>query len=404
MAKISPQDTGAGGAQTAWSRDPQDFAPPIRVQLSAPDEVSIVHADGRRFAVHPLWLRERCEDPNSMDAVTGQRLHDPSDLDLGLTVTQVTEPLPGRFHVRFSDGHESDFDSAAILTEAALPPGDHDCPANRLWDGRLEDLPRAAWTGRPEPAALAQWTERFLRYGFIIFSGVPTEPGRVLAVAKTFGFSRVTNFGELFDVRSTPNASDLAYTSIHLDAHTDNPYRSPVPGVQLLHCLANETRGGLSTLVDGFAVAEALRSRDAEAFRILSSTSIRFRYRDATTELVASAAPIELDVTGRPRTIHFSPRLDFVPLLPPETLAAYYRARQVFDRLLRAPEFEIRFLLSAGDLVMFDNCRLLHGRTGFDPAEGLRHLQGCYIDIDGPRSLYRVLRRRRSAADAECGA
>jgi len=50
--------------------------------------------------------------------------------------------------------------------------------------------------------------------------------------------------------------------------------------------------------------------------------------------------------------------------------------------------------------VMFDNCRLLHGRTGFDPAEGLRHLQGCYIDIDGPRSLYRVLRRRLRDAGA----
>lgn len=33
-------------------------------------------------------------------------------------------------------------------------------------------------------------------------------------------------------------------------------------------------------------------------------------------------------------------------------------------------------------------------RTGFDPREGLRYLQGCYIDIDGPRSLYRVLRRK----------
>ena len=68
---------------------------------------------------------------------------------------------------------------------------------------------------------------------------------------------------------------------------------------------------------------------------------------------------------------------------------------------MRAPDFEIRFLLGDGDLVMFDNCRLLHGRTGFDPAEGLRHLQGCYIDIDGPRSLYRVLRRRRARATGD---
>ena len=65
---------------------------------------------------------------------------------------------------------------------------------------------------------------------------------------------------------------------------------------------------------------------------------------------------------------------------------------------MRTPEFEIRFLLNRGDLVMFDNCRLLHGRTGFDPRQGPRHLQGCYIDIDGPRSLYRVLRRRAVAA------
>lgn len=49
-----------------------------------------------------------------------------------------------------------------------------------------------------------------------------------------------------------------------------------------------------------------------------------------------------------------------------------------------------------GELLMMDNCRLLHRAPGFDPREGLRYLQGCHIDIDGPRSLYRVLRRRRA--------
>jgi gamma-butyrobetaine dioxygenase len=169
-----------------------------------------------------------------------------------------------------------------------------------------------------------------------------------------------------------------------------------VPGIQLLHCLVNQTRGGLSTLVDGFAVAQALRDEEPEAFDILSRTPVRFRYTDADAELTASAPPIELDVTGALKAIHFSPRLDFVPLFAPEQLDAYYRARRLFDHRLRATQFEIRFLLQAGDLVMFDNCRLLHGRTGFDPREGLRHLQGCYIDSDGPRSLYRVLRRRRA--------
>ncbi len=368
----------------------------LRLQITAPNELSIEDGYGRRFTIHPIWLRERCQDAASMDLLTGQRLADPSDLPLDLRIDTVAEREPGRLYVRFSDGHEAEFSAADILTEAALPPGEHDVPPVATWTGSLTDLPRANWSAAPGAADLRAWLESFLRRGFIIFSGVPREHHAVLKAALVFGFVRETNFGTVFDVRSVPHATDLAYTAVHLDPHTDNPYRSPVPGVQLLHCLANETTGGLSTLVDGYAVAEALRERDPDAFRVLTTTPVRFRYRDAVTELTASAPPIELDVSGRVKTIHFSPRLDFVPLLSPEKLSAYYRARQVFDHLLRTPEFEIRFLLNAGDLVMFDNCRLLHGRTSFDPQEGLRHLQGCYIDIDGPRSLYRVLRRQQS--------
>ena len=73
---------------------------------------------------------------------------------------------------------------------------------------------------------------------------------------------------------------------------------------------------------------------------------MRFKYIDADTELTASAPPIELDVTGALKAIHFSPRLDFVPLFAAPRLAAYYRARRLFDHRLRAPDFEIRFLLA----------------------------------------------------------
>lgn len=370
----------------------------MRVRIGAPNELVLERADGRLEPLHPLWLRERCRDAASIDLRTQQRLKDPSDFDLQLRVTALAQPSPGVFQVSFSDGHQASFQAADLLEEAALAPNSHDCPAPRLWDGKLAELPRARWRADPGDEELMSWLESFLTLGFVIFEGVPSEPGMVLKVGARFGFTRETNFGALFNVRSTPDANDLAYTSVALDPHTDNPYRTPVPGIQLLHCLVNETSGGLSTLVDGFAVAQALRAREPEAFRILSSTPVRFKYIDVDTELTASAPPIELDVTGEIKAIHFSPRLDFVPLYGQAQLEAYYRARRELDHRLRASHFEIRFLLKSGDLVMFDNCRLLHGRTGFDPAEGLRHLQGCYIDIDGPRSLYRVLRRRRASA------
>lgn len=368
-----------------------------RLQITSPTELSIELGAGRRFAIHPLWLRERCQDAATIDLHTGQRWKDPSDADPQLALTAVAEVEPGRYRVRFSDGHEADFLGREILAEAALPPGDHDCPVMQLWDGALQDLPRVAWQDSPPAAVRLGWLERFLQLGFIIFTGVPTGHETVLKVAAGFGYIRDTNFGPCFDVRSTPEAIDLAYTSISLDPHTDNPYRSPVPGVQLLHCLINETSGGLSTLVDGFAAAQSLRQDDRAAFEVLARTPVRFRFRDAQSEFIASASLIETDGTGGLQAINFSPRLDYVPLQPPAELGAYFRARRAFDQLLRSPRFEIRFLLNAGDLLMMDNRRLLHGRTGFDPAEGLRHLQGCYIDIDGPRSQYRVLRRRASA-------
>ena len=372
----------------------------LKLKIGNASQLFVEQPDGEQLGIHPLWLRERCQDSQSVDPQSGQRLHDPSDLDLNLHYVSLSAPMPGRLHVRFSDGHEADFAERDILTEAAMAPGDYGCPAPVLWDGKLKDLPRAAWRANAADAQLVAWLDSFLRYGFIIFQGVPTDLEQVRKVASMFGWARETNFGVTFEVRSKPGAEaiDLAYTPMKLDPHTDNPYRSPVPGVQLLHCVANETTGGLSTLVDGYAVAEALRARDPQAFRILSTTPVRFLFRDRDTELMSSAPLIELDASGNVDTIRFSPRLDFVPLLPPAELSAFYRARRDFGHALRSEEFEIRFLLNKGDLVMFDNCRLLHGRTGFNPQEGLRHLQGCYIDIDGPRSKYRVLQRGLSGS------
>jgi len=352
----------------------------------------VLFPDAPPFAIHPLWLRERCSDAISLDPLTEQRLYNPSDLDPAAPVAAIMENDAGSYEVTFQDGATGCFTASEIRAELAAS-NDTILPTSVPWDGTTTPPDAIDWRACTEGSVQAAALHDFLLHGYIILNGVPSRPGAVLEVARCFGIPRETNFGILFDVRSIPDANDLAYTSLPLDPHTDNPYRAPVPGIQLLHCLTNRTPGGLSTLVDGLAVAEAMRVEAPLLFDILSTTKVRFRYVDAEAELVASAPLIELDEAGRFSSIHYSPRLDFVPLLPPQTLERFYQARRVLDKMLKSERFERRFRLDDGNLMMFDNRRLLHGRTGFDPTTGLRHLQGCYIDADGPRSRYRVLRR-----------
>ena len=357
------------------------------------EALEVRFADGGVLPIHPLWLRERCRDAGNFDADSEQRLYNPSDLDPALAITAIKEIDAGLFEIRFNDGPTACFTAAEICSEYCGGVDDT-MPAAVAWNATEAPPGPIDWRGCATEEMQYATLHDFLVHGYIILNHVPAQPGAVLEVARCFGFPRETNFGLLFDVRSVPQANDLAYTSLALDPHTDNPYRAPVPGIQLLHCLTNRTPGGLSTLVDGLAVAEALRAEAPALFDVLAAISVRFRYVDADTELVASAPLIELDAEGGFSAIHYSPRLDFVPLLPPERLEIFYQARRRLDRMLKADLFERRFRLDDGDVMMFDNRRLLHGRTGFDSSTGLRHLQGCYIDADGPRSRYRVLRRR----------
>jgi gamma-butyrobetaine dioxygenase len=258
--------------------------------------------------------------------------------------------------------------------------------------------PHYAWTDLQDEQVLYLALTDFIELGFLLVHGTPTAADSILQIAGRFGFVRTTNFGSFFEVYSRPDSTDLAYRPVALGPHTDNPYRTPVPGIQILQCLQNETSGGLSTLVDSLAVAEQVRAEDAAGFELLSRIPVRFEYRDASTHLVSVKPMIELDGQGEMTGVHYSPRLDDIPLMSQKDTVAYHRARKRLGTLLEDPAYELRFRLQAGEMMMFDNNRVLHGRTSFDPTEGHRQLQGCYVDRDGPRSLHLVLQRKFGAA------
>jgi len=358
----------------------------------------IASQGGEELLLPALWLRERCQDPAHVDPQTHQRLFNPHELPDDLALVAAEPGETGQVWLRFSDGYRGCYDLDALAEE--LDPRDR-LPEPQPWDAGLDRSEVTFdWRRMHEDAPLQAALDAFLSRGFLTLQHVPTDPERILEVARRFGHPRDTNFGRYFEVCSRPVINDLAYSSRALSPHTDNPYREPVPGIQLLHCLTNETTGGLSTLVDSLAAGQVLADEDPEGFERLAATPVRFRFMDAGEDLIERRPIIQRDAMGRMSGVHYSPRLDTMPLLAPPELAAFHRARRRLGELLSDPRLELRFPLRAGELLMIDNRRLLHGRTGFDPNEGRRHLQGCYIDIDEPRSRYRLLTRRLAANQA----
>ncbi|OUR67291.1 gamma-butyrobetaine hydroxylase, partial [Marinomonas sp. 42_23_T18] len=212
-------------------------------------------------------------------------------------------------------------------------------------------------------------------------------------IAKKVGFLRETNFGIEFEVKSKPKPNNLAYTSIALPLHTDLTNQELPPGYQFLHCLVNDADGGGSIFCDGFAVAEDLRRADVAAFDLLVNTLIPFRFHDDDYDIRARKAVINLDDEGRVNEICFNPHLASTLDLAPELMLAYYRAYQTFMKMTKSGDYKVSIMLTGGEMVVFDNRRVLHGRDAFDPQTGARYLQGCYVDRGEFESRLRVLSR-----------
>ena len=52
---------------------------------------------------------------------------------------------------------------------------------------------------------------------------------------------------------------------------------------------------------------------------------------------------------------------------------------------------QIEYRLNPGEVMCFNNRRMLHGRNGFTSSNGSRHFQGCYINTDEFKSKLRAL-------------
>ncbi len=77
-----------------------------------------------------------------------------------------------------------------------------------------------------------------------------------------------------------------------------------------------------------------------------------------------------------------------------DDIEPFYDALRNFLERIYAGDGMITFKLQAGEMLVFNNQRLLHGRTAFDPGTGHRHVRSCSVDLDEFHSSLRMAYQR----------
>ena len=364
-------------------------APAVRLLESG---LEVPMPDGSQAYFNYYWLRDNC--PSSFDRQTRERTYD-----------IFAERMPPRARSATVDGQ-----ALVIVWEGSnhrtrMPLDFLSLYAEGEKRADLAQLTRRPWYAdhyasmarfsQPELAAdpelVAAWIKALLVDGVALVTDMPDTDAGLLDTAGLMGHVRPSFFGLVFEVKTHINPTNLAFTAGPLELHTDLPSEDFAPGVQFLHCRANSVAGGGSLFVDGVAVAENFRRECPADFDLLAETEVPYFCEHDSFDMRARQRVIELDEFGVVSGVTISQHQADIFDLPQRELDRYYPAFCRFGRKMQEERYLMRFRLNAGECIVFDNHRVVHGREGYTATSGDRHLRGCYIDRGEMRSTYRAL-------------
>ncbi|MAU47409.1 MAG: gamma-butyrobetaine,2-oxoglutarate dioxygenase [Yangia sp.] len=354
--------------------------------------LKLLLSDGKSHYFNYHWLRDNC--PSSFSSTTRERSFDIFHLDAA-PKAKTAEVTGDVLEIAWdSEDHVTRFPLAWL--EAYKTPQRRADPA---------DLAREAWYGdhypnvprfsqpalKADPELRAKWIEAMLVKGFVILTDMPDSDEGLTETAEMIGRVRPTFFGDYFDVKTHINPTNTAYTASALELHTDTPAEEHAPGVQFLHCRANTVEGGYSLYADGVAVANDFRARDPEGFKLLAETKVPFFCEHDTYDMRSRQTIIELDQHGEVSGLTISQHMLDISDLDQELLDRWYPAFCRFGKMLQEEKYMMTFLMKAGECMVFDNHRIVHGRAAYTAESGDRYLRGTYTDRAEMRSTYRAL-------------
>lgn len=439
-------ETLAGSSRAAGSRklhsppplpDEKDrqrtFATPTGHQVP-------IDIDGVAQRISSVILRDHCHCERCVDPSSKQRHFSTAEIPANIQ-GHVVASNDDEFTIRWMN----DVPGVGVDHHTTLPLSDlrryvntggfHETakkPEKTYWNeeafvGSGTDMPYEAYM--QDDSMLHAALAKLHTHGLLFLTGVPESEESVARIAERIGPLKNSFYGLTWDVRSVPQAINVAYTSQELGFHMDLLYMQYPPQLQFLHCMRSSAKGGASLFTDSFRACRELGQADRAAFQVLASVPTAFHYDHPESHLYrrlrtvfhckdGKAGPGQLTTTD----IAEKDFLHWVNWSPPfqapfrnegggswssrdetrpiekanSAMARWHDAAAKFNHLVHSPAGIHERMMKGGECVMFDNRRVLHARTAFDVGDAgkERWFRGAYVDDDAYASKWRVLAGR----------
>lgn len=368
-------------------------------------------------AFHYYYLRDACSCPKCVNPSTKQKNFQTADIPPNILVKRVTTQENGDVQLEWQDDIPGfGPDHTTTFPRSFFPQNwsrlnrilaRYDNIELRMW-GKAKMEQDVKWipydSYMSSDATLHEALTHLYRYGLIFLSNVPSTDDSVINIGTRIGPLRDTFYGRTWEVKSVPDAKNVAYTHQNLGLHMDLLYMQNPPGLQLLHCMRATCAGGNSLFADSFRAVRNIKARYPAEYHALHTYPVTYHYRNAGQHYHYSRPTVELDqqfLGGKARgvlaNVNWSPpfqapfEIDTGSYKSGEPLRAYLKAASRFAGLVQAEHALFELKLEEGQCVVFNNRRVLHARRAFEVGEGERLLRGAYVDSDAFKSKLRVL-------------
>ena len=325
-----------------------------------------------------IWLRDHARDEENWDKRSSQRKTFTAALDFKLKIKSAEIFDDGKsIKILWPDLQKPVTYTYEFLSSNSLK-NKKKISSLKLWkDSDLKDQIYIDFETIQSNQGYKDFLKKLYQYGFAVVTNCKTEIGSVENIAKKIGYVRNSIFGGLWSFESNEDKADSAYTQEELRPHTDATYSNDAPGLQLLLCCKYKAKGGHSIMVDGFKIAEIIKKESKEIFEILSTINVKGNYIGDGVFLEAERPIFNLNSSKELFQVSFN-NYDRAPFrFEKELTIKFYEAIRKFDLMANSREFQWRHILKPGELLIFNNWRVLHGRGSF---EGTRKISGCYIN------------------------